>query len=276
MTVLTKKILLSNGISMPLLGFGTWELTPGEITKNAVKTAIQAGYRHLDTALVYQNEHDVKDAIHASGIASNELFITAKLPPHIKRRDGVFRMHAKTLKNLGQDTVDLYLINAPRPFGVTSGDYDADNAIAWEALETLYHDGKARAIGVSNFSIEDLENLRKKGLSTPHVNQIAYFVGHTQDELVNYCHEKGIKIMAYSPLARGYVLNNPIVKKIADALRVTPAQVALRYIIQKGIVPIPKSANANHINTNKALDFILDEKAMRALDAIDEDPRVWD
>ena len=276
MNLLNQDVLLSNGIKMPKLGFGTWELPPGTPTQDAVKTALRAGYKHLDTALVYQNEKDVGEAIKIHGIDPNEIFITAKLPPHIKRRNGVFRMHAKTLTNLNVTSVDLYLINAPRPFGVYTGDYDDANAVAWEALETLYQEGKAKAIGVSNFTIDDLENLRNRGLSTPHVNQIAYFVGHTQDALVAYCQKYNIQLMAYSPLARGYLLNNSILIDIAKSLNVTPAQVALRYIVQKGIVPIPKAATPKYIDTNTQLDFTLDASTMARLDTIENDPREWD
>lgn len=276
MNLLNQDVLLSNGIKMPKLGFGTWELPPGTPTQDAVKRALSAGYKHLDTALVYQNEKDVGEAIKIQGIDPNEIFITAKLPPHIKRRNGVFRMHAKTLANLNVTSVDLYLINAPRPFGVYTGDYDDANAVAWEALETLYQEGKAKAIGVSNFTIDDLENLRNRGLSTPHVNQIAYFVGHTQDALVAYCQKHNIQLMAYSPLARGYLLNNPMLIDIAKSLNVTPAQVALRYIVQKGIVPIPKAATPKYIDANTQLDFTLDASTMARLDTIEKDPREWD
>jgi diketogulonate reductase-like aldo/keto reductase len=268
-------IVLKNGYSLPLKGIGTYKLAPGDETYDAVKNALKHGARHIDTSIMYRNEKDVGRAIQDSNIPREDIFITAKLPPHIKNRNGAKRMFERTLKNLGVEYIDAYIINAPGPFDDLDGNYDEGNVEVYTYLEELYEQELVGAIGVSQFQVHHIENILKHCNIVPHINQISYFVGHTQDELVEYCRKNGIVIQGFSPLGKGYILTNPIIQKIANEYNVTTAQIALRYNLQKGVASIPKASSLNHIIENTSLDFILSAEAMRMLDAIDEDPRQY-
>ena len=275
MAIIDETYTLSNGIKMPKLGFGTYQLKAGENAYQATLDALKAGIRHIDSAIVYQNEKSVGQAIRDAEIPREAIFITSKVPPHIKNYQGTIRMFEKTLKNLGVDYLDLYIINAPGPFHDLDGDYDTGNIEVYQALETLYKEKRVRAIGVSQFKIKDIQNLIDHNTVVPHVNQISFFIGHTQAELVDFCMRHEIQIQAFSPLAKGYLFNNPKVQTIAKKYGVHPAQMALRYIIQKQAAPIPKALDKGHILTNTQLDFSITKDDIDTLDQITDDPREY-
>ncbi|TVP93818.1 MAG: aldo/keto reductase [Acholeplasmatales bacterium] len=276
MSILQEYFTLANDIKLPKLGLGTYQLKGGEETFRVVRDALTLGIRHIDSAILYRNEASVGEAIRASGIAREELFITSKLPPHIKTQDGVMRMFEKTLKNLGVDYLDLYIINAPGPFHDLDGDYDAGNVEAYKTLEALYHDERVASIGVSQFKIKDIDNILQHCDIVPHVQQMSFFIGHRQAALVDYCRRHNIQIQAFSPLAKGFLFDNPVVIDIAQKLAVTPAQLALRFIIDEGIAPIPKASRREHLQENTMLDFAIPADDRYRLYQIVDDPRQYD
>jgi len=267
--------VLKNGVKMPKVGFGTWQIPDGEACYNSVSLALKHGYRHIDTAAAYRNEASVGRAIKDSGIPRNQIFVTSKLQSHIKTYQETLEAFEKTLKELDMDYLDLYLIHAPWPWNEIGKDCDAGNVEAFKAMEKLYRDGKVRSIGVSNFSPKDLDNILKHCELIPHVNQIAFFIGNNQEETKNYCDAKGILVEAYSPLAIGYALSNDIIIKMAKTYNVTPAQLCIRYCIEKGTAPLPKSTHESRIIENTGLDFKMKEEDVKFLDTIKDDPRRW-
>lgn len=276
MSVIDEAYILHNGKLLPKIGLGTYKLTDGEESYRVVLRALEEGVRHIDSAIIYRNEESVGKAIKDSNIPREEIFITSKLPPHIKKEKSARRMFEKTLKNLGLDYLDAYIINAPGPFHDLDGDYDEGNVEVYRFLESLYKEKLVGAIGVSQFGIKDLKNIIMHCEIMPHINQISFFVGHTQDYLVNYCKDHRIQIQGFSPLGKGYILQNPVIIELAKKYEVKPAQIALRYTIQKGVAPIPKSTIKQHLIENISLDFELSEEDMTRLDSIEDDPRQYD
>jgi diketogulonate reductase-like aldo/keto reductase len=275
MKVLNSFYVLSNGVKLPKLGFGTWQIKPGEDTYNAVTLALENGYRHIDTAEGYQNESSVGKAIRDSGLRREEVFITSKLESHIKTYEGAKKAFNKTLKSLGTDYLDLFIIHAPWPWSEMGKNCDAGNVEAYKAMEELYMLGKIRAIGVSNFEIEHLENIIKNCDIVPHVNQIGHFIGLDHRDLIEYCEDREIFLIAYSPLGIGYLLSNETIKDVAKKYEATPAQICIRYLLQKGMAPIPKSVHEERIIENSEVDFVIKEEDMDILDQIKGDPRRW-
>lgn len=267
--------VLKNGVKMPKVGFGTWQIPDGEVCYNAVSMALKHGYRHIDTAAAYGNEASVGKAIKDSKLSRDEVFVTSKLQSHIKTYQGALDAFDKTLKELDMAYLDLYLIHAPWPWNEIGKDCNEGNVFAFKAMETLYKEGKVRAIGVSNFSPKDLDNILKHCEIIPHVNQIAYFIGNNQEETQTYCIDKGILVEAYSPLAIGYALTNETIQKMAKSYGVTPAQLCIRYCIEKGTAPLPKSTHESRIIENTGLDFKMKEEDVQFLDTIKDDPRRW-
>ena len=275
MKVLNDVYVLSNGIKIPKIGFGTWQVPSGDVAYNSVAMALKNGYRHIDTAAAYQNEESVGQAVKDSGIPREEIFVTSKLQSHIKTYEGAIEGFNKTLEALGFDYLDLYLIHAPWPWNEIGKNCDEGNVLAYKAMEKLYEERKIRAIGVSNFSPKDLDNIIKHTKIVPHVNQIGYFIGNNQKETDDYCKEKNILVEAYSPLAIGYALKNPEIVKMAEKYQVSAAQICIRYCIQKGTAPLPKSTHENRIIENFNVDFEIDQMDMTYLDSIEDDPRKW-
>lgn len=271
-----KTYTLKNGVEIPKIGFGTWQITPGEETYNAVSLALKHGYRHIDTAAAYGNEKSVGEAIRDSGIKREDIFITTKLPAEIKDYETAEVTFLKSLELLGVDYVDLYLIHAPWPWNEMGKDCSEGNVEVYQAMEEFYHSGKIRAIGVSNFSPEDIDNIIENCDVVPLVNQIGYFIGLDQSKTIDYCQEHEIFITAYSPLGIGYLLTNPEIHKVAETYNVSPAQICLRYLLQKGVAALPKSVHEERIVQNTKLDFEIKEEDMRFLDTIKGDPRRWD
>lgn len=258
---------LSNGISIPTVGFGTAPLK-GQEAYEAVKHALFTGYRHIDTAAIYLNEVDVGKAIKDSQIPRESLFITSKLDASIKSYAGAIEAYEASLKALDLTYLDLYLIHAPWPWDAKYSEHHAGNVAAFNALIDLYKAGKVRSIGVSNFDIVDLQNLQKHCEMLPHVNQIKCHVGHFSHELIQYCQAHGMLVEAYSPLGRAKILAHESLRKIADKHGVSPALVCIRYPLEKGVLPLPRSSNPRNIEMNLTLEFSLDSEDLKILDAL--------
>jgi diketogulonate reductase-like aldo/keto reductase len=262
-------VKLNNNVRMPILGLGVYQSPPGRVTQNAVKFALSVGYRHVDTARIYGNEADVGQAVHQSGIAREDLFVTTKLWNSDQGYDSTIRACEASLKRLGMDYLDLYLIHFPVP---------ETRKESWKAMKTLLGNGKCRAIGVSNFTIPHLEELLETHEVIPAVNQVEFHPFLYQKELLEYCQRSGIQVEAYSPLARGERFKHPRIIALATKYSKTPAQLMLRWGLQHGLVVIPKSTGEERIRENsQVFDFEISAEDMRSLDSLDEDLRLnWD
>jgi diketogulonate reductase-like aldo/keto reductase len=276
MSILKENYTLSNGVKIPKLGLGTWQVKPGDEVYHTVLAALRNGYRHIDTAAGYQNEVGVGKAIRDSKIPREEIFVTSKLESHIKTYEGALEAFEKTMAALEFDYLDLYLIHAPWPWSEIGKDCRPGNVEAYKAFEKIYKEKRVRAIGVSNFSPSDIENILEHCEIVPHVNQIAYFIGIDQKETIDYCNQKNIFVEAYSPLGIGYLLDNKDIQKIAQKYEVSTAQICIRYLLQKGSLPIPKTVNESRMIENSQVDFEILKEDMDFLDTIKGDPRRWD
>ena len=267
-STLTDTVRLANGVELPVVGFGTWQSPSGDICRDAVKCALASGYRHIDTASAYGNEESVGEGIRLSGVRREEIFLTTKHWISDRGYDKTIRALEDSLRRLGTDYVDLYLIHWPCVEKV-SPDWEAVNLSTWRGFEKLCRDGKIRAIGVSNFLEGQLAPLLRDAEIPPMVNQIEFHPGYTQEETVAYCRSQGIAVEAWSPLGCGKVLGDPTVNAIAAAHGKTAAHVCIRYALQKGVVPLPKSVTPSRIADNaKVFDFALTEEEMDRLDAM--------
>ena len=259
---------LSNGVQIPVLGFGTWQSPDGEIARNAVRTALECGYRHIDTASAYGNEESVGAGIRVAGIKREEVFLTTKHWITDRGYEKTIVACEESLRRLGTDYIDLYLIHWPCVEKI-SADWAEINLSTWRGFEKLYRDGKVRAIGVSNFLEGQLTPLIKSAEIKPMVNQIEFHPGYTQPETVAYSRENGMLVEAWSPLGCGTVLGDPTVNEIAKAHGKTAAHVCIRYALQKGVVPLPKSVTPSRIADNmNVFDFSLTEKEISLLDSM--------
>lgn len=261
-----ERYTLKNGIMIPKLGLGTWQVPPGEKTYNSVTYALRNGYRHIDTAAAYSNEGSVGQAIKDSGIPREEVFITTKLPAECKGYDITMECFEKSLNELGTDYVDLYLIHAPWPWDQWGKDCSEGNIESWKAMEEIYKSGRAKAIGVSNFEEKHLQPILDTCTIIPMVNQICFHVGHRQQAIMDVCKMLNIQVISYSPLATGKIVDDEYIGVIAKKYGVTIPQVCLRYCIQKGNVVIPKSINEDRIIANSKLDFEISQEDMDYLD----------
>lgn len=259
---------LKDGNRIPVVGFGTWQAESGEIAKQAVKSALEAGYRHIDTAMIYGNEESVGEAIKESGIPRERLFITTKLWNKDHSYDKAKLAIDESLERLGLDYLDLYLIHWPNPVDYRDHWQEA-NAGAWKAMEEALNSGKVKSIGVSNFLTHHLKALEETASFQPVVNQIYLNPSDQQQEIVSYCKNKGILLEAYSPLGTGDIFKLDELEEIAKAHGKTVAQVVLRWSLQKGFVPLPKSVTPSRIKENIELfDFELSEFEMGLIDAL--------
>lgn len=259
---------LNTGAEFPRIGFGTWKLSDGAEAETAVKVAIAAGYRLIDTAAIYMNEESVGKAVRECGLPREEILVTTKLWAHDLGYERAKSAYQNSLERLGLDYVDLYLIHWPA---------HKERLEAWKAMEEMYRDGKVRNIGVSNFTVKHLEELAENSRIVPAVNQIELHPGIWQQSrgLVDYCQDKGIVVEAYSPLAQADILDEPAIRNIAKTYGKTPAQVAIRWCIQHNTLPIPKSANKDRIKENiDVFDFELSDRDMKMIDNISSDNRV--
>lgn len=257
---------LNNGVAMPWLGLGVWKAKDGEEVHRAVNTAIEVGYRSIDTAAIYENEAGVGKAIKDSGIERDQLFITTKLWNTEQGYESTLRAFDASMKKLGLDYLDLYLIHWPG-----KGEKFADT---WKAFEKLYKEGYIRAIGVSNFHVHHLDKLLETVEVVPAVNQVEFHPRLAQVELRNYCKQKGIQLEAWSPLMQGKLLDNPILKEIADKYGKSTSQVILRWDLQSEVVTIPKSVTPERIRQNADLfDFELSKEDMDRINGLNKDER---
>ena len=258
-------LVMNNGQTIPQLGFGVFQIDPAE-TAEAVRLALDAGYRHIDTAEMYRNEEGVGEGVRASGLDRAEVFVTSKLSNAAHEPDDARRAFDGTLKALGFDYVDLFLIHWPLPTL-----YGGDFVSTWRTLEEFYESGRARSIGVSNFQVPHLRRLAAETQVVPAVNQIEVHPYFGNEEVRAYGAEHGILTEAWSPIAQGAVLGDPTISAIADRLGRTTAQVTLRWHIQRGDIVFPKSTTPSRIRENFQLfDFELTDEDMAAITALDK------
>lgn len=251
---------LNNGVEIPCVGFGTWQTPNSEEGVNSVLCALQAGYAHIDTAEGYDNEESVGIAIKKSGIPREKLFITSKLWNDMHGYENTLAAFEQTLKNLDTDYLDLFLIHWPNPLKFRDCWQEA-NAGTWKAFEELYEAKKIRAIGLSNFRRHHIEELMKTAKIAPMVNQIRLCPGDTQDELVKYCRGRNILLEAYSPLGTGKIFAVPEMRELAEKYNRSVAQICIRWSLQRGYLPLPKSVTPERIKENaRVFDFTLSEE----------------
>ncbi len=267
MNKLTDTYTLNNGVEIPIIGFGTWQSEDGDEAYNAVKAALEAGYRHIDTAAAYGNEESVGKAIKDSGIDRKDLFLTSKLWNRDHGYESAKKALDTSLSKLGTDYLDLYLIHWPNPLKFRD-EWQQRNADSWRAMEEALEAGKVRAIGVSNFRPHHLDELLKTAKVTPAVNQIFLNPSDTEDELVAYNKEHGILSEAYSPLGTGKIFTIEELKDIAAKYNKTVAQVVLRWSLQHGFLPLPKSVHTDRIQQNTdVFDFELTDEDIKKIDS---------
>lgn len=260
---------LSNGLKIPKVGLGTW-LIDNDKVEEVVECALEAGYRHIDTAQAYGNEEGVGKAIRKSNIARQDLFITSKIAAEAKTYQEAYDSINETLNKMGLDYLDLMIIHSPQPWQEFRDDnrYFKENKKVWKALETAYQEGKVKAIGVSNFLKDDLENILNSCQIKPMVNQILTHISNTKTELIKFCKENDILVEAYSPIAHGAILKNENISAMANKYNVSVARLCIRYIIQLGLVALPKASSKEHLIDNLKVDFEISEEDMEVLKAI--------
>ncbi|MCI9078143.1 MAG: aldo/keto reductase [Lachnospiraceae bacterium] len=261
--------IMSNGTAVPCIGFGTWQTPEGQTAEESVKTAIKYGYRHIDSAALYENEAGVGKGIAGSGISRKELFVTSKVWNTERGYKKTMAAFQRTLDNLGLDYLDLYLIHWPankKQFA----DWEEINLGTWRAMTEIYKSGRAKAIGVSNFMPHHLEALMQTEIK-PMVNQIEFHPGFMQQETVNYCKKNIILVEAYSPLGTGRMLNNKTLKEIAAKYDKSVAQLCIKWCLQHDIIPLPKSVTASRIEENsKVFDFEITDGDMEIINSMED------
>lgn len=265
MKSLTDCYRLSNGVEIPCIGFGTWQTPDGDVCVSSVKAAIEAGYRHIDTAEMYGNEDSVGKAIKESGIDRKELFITSKLSNQAHGYEKTMEAFEGTMEKLGLDYLDMFLIHWPNPIAFRDHWQEA-NAGSWKAFEELYKAGRIRAIGISNFRQHHIEALMETATIPPMVNQMKLCPGETQEEVVDYCRSKGMLLEAYSPLGIGQIFQVSEMQELADKYGRSIAQICIRWSLQRGYLPLPKSVTPSRIQENaRVFDFELEEADVRLI-----------
>jgi diketogulonate reductase-like aldo/keto reductase len=262
---------LSNGVTIPKLGLGTW-LIADDAVAGVVRNAAAIGYRHFDTAQAYANERGVGEGLRASGVARDRLFVTTKLAAECKSYTEARDRIDGSLQALGLDTIDLMLIHSPQPWSEfrQSEHFLEGNREAWRALEEAYAAGKLRAIGVSNFERVDLDNIIDNAAIKPMVNQILAHVGSMPFDLIDYASSHDILVEAYSPVAHGAVLNDANLAGLAGKYGVSVAQLCIRYCLQLGLLPLPKTMNPAHMRANAAVEFTISEADMASLKGMED------
>lgn len=263
-------LTLNNGKTIPVVGYGTW-LIKEEIAEDCVYNALKVGYRHIDSAQAYGNECGVGRGIRKSGLNRKEVYVTSKVQAEIKEYQKAKESIEESLKRLDIGYIDLMLIHCPMPWNEYSYEggyrYEKENREVYKALEEAYEEGKIASIGVSNFNIDDLKNILNNCKVKPVVNQIPVHIGYTNMELINFCHENGILIESYSPIAHGRILENEGIKKVADKYHVSVAQLCIKYTVQLGTITLPKATSLEHMKDNLELDFVISDEDMDYLKA---------
>lgn len=269
--ILQESYRLANGVQIPKLGLGTWFIEDGKAAQ-AVRDAVAAGYRLIDTAQAYGNERGVGEGVRTCGLLREQLFVTSKVAAEAKSYEAAAQSIDETLAKMGLEYLDMMIIHSPQPWAEfrVENRYFAENKEVWRALEDAYEAGKLRAIGVSNFLQDDLENLLEGCRIKPMVNQILLHITNTDKALLEYCRAQGILVEAYSPIAHGEALKNPAITRMAEKYGVTPAQLCIRYVLQLGTVALPKTANPAHMRDNGAVDFQISPEDMQTLEAMEK------
>src|SRR5690348_13130142 len=264
--ILQEKFTLSNSVEIPKLGLGTWFIKNDDVAQ-AVRDAVKIGYRHTDTAQAYQNEIGVGEGIRTCGVKREEMFVTTKLAAEIKSYKEAVASIDASLKRLGFDYIDMMIIHSPKPWAKFLEDehYFEGNREAWRALEEAYKAGKLRAIGLSNFEKADIDNILDSCSVKPMVNQILVHISNTPEELIQYNKDKDILVEAYSPFGHGEFFKNGEVAAMAKKYKVSVSQLAIRYCLELGLLPLPKTANPQHMKTNAEVDFVITKEDMEQL-----------
>ncbi|RKR06892.1 diketogulonate reductase-like aldo/keto reductase [Kushneria sinocarnis] len=260
---------LSNGVKIPKLGLGTWLISETD-TEQAVKEAIRLGYRHIDTAQDYGNEAGVGAAMKASGVSRDELFVTTKLAAQYKSYEGAAEAIDASLERMGLDYIDMMIIHSPQPWGEFGGDerfFEGNRA--WRALEEAYEAGRLHAIGLSNFTEQDIDNILSTCSVAPMVNQILAHVSNTPGALIEYSQARGMLVEAYSPMGHGELFKNDEIAQMADKYGVSVPQLCIRYTLQLGLLPLPKTANPAHMQNNADVDFEIAAEDMAVLEGME-------
>lgn len=265
--VLNENYTLSNGVKIPKIGLGTWLIPDGEAAQ-AVRDAVAMGYRHIDTAQAYGNERGVGEGVRTCGVPREEIFVTSKVAAEHKTYESAAKSIDESLAKLGMDYIDLMIIHCPQPWAEFRGErrYFTENKEVWRALENAYKAGKVKAIGVSNFLVDDLENILDGCEVKTMVNQILTHITNTPLELINFCREHGILCEAYSPIAHGEAFKNRLILSVAEKYSVTPAQLCVRYALQLGMVVLPKTSNPEHMKNNADIEFEISAEDMNILE----------
>jgi diketogulonate reductase-like aldo/keto reductase len=264
--ILQETYTLSNGIEIPKIGLGTWMIDDSKVAQ-AIREAVGIGYRHIDTAQAYQNERGVGEGIESCGVKREDLFVTTKLAAEIKSYDEAVAAIDGSLETMGLDYIDMMIIHSPKPWMKFHEDdhFFEGNREAWRALEEAYKAGKLHAIGLSNFEKEDIDNILESCTVKPMVNQILAHITNTPMDLIQYSKDNEILVEAYSPVAHGELMKNKNVLAIAEKYDVSIPQLGIRYLLQLGLLPLPKTANPAHMKNNADVDFVISDEDMTTL-----------
>jgi len=268
--VLTERFTLSNGVQIPKVGLGTWFIKDKDAS-GVVKNAVSLGYRLIDTASAYENESGVGIGVKESAIPREEIFVTSKIAAEVKSYDDAQKAIETALKLMGLDYLDMMLVHSPQPWMKWRSKkerYFDENKAVWKALEEAYATGKIKAIGVSNFLTDDLENLLSSCEVKPMVNQILNHIGNTPLDLMRFCHENGILVQSYSPIAHGRALKDNEIIAMAQKYGVSVSGLCIKFVIQQGTVALPKATSTEHLKDNIALDFEIAADDMRLLEQV--------
>jgi len=262
---------LNNGVKIPKLGLGTW-LIDDKLVGQAVRDAVRIGYRLIDTAQAYNNERGVGEGVNSCGIPRENIFVTSKVAAENKSYDSALKSINETLDRMKLDYIDMMIIHCPQPWkevNRTNNRYETENVEVWKALEDSYNDGKIKAIGLSNFLIDDINNIIKNCKIKPMVNQILAHISNTPLELIEFCQKNNIVVEAYSPIAHGEILKNKDIDSIAKKYNVSIPQLCIRYCLQLNLVALPKTANSEHMKENSSIDFVISDDDMEKLKHFD-------
>lgn len=260
---------LSNNVSIPVIALGTWQAENGPVATDAVTQALNAGYRHIDTAIMYGNEESVGKAVKLSQIPRNEIFITTKLNNNVRGYNETIEAIKESLNVMQTDYIDLFLIHWPNPIKFRDS-WKESNAESWRAFEDMYKEGKIKAIGVSNFEAHHMDALLETATIMPMVNQIRISPGDEPKEIIEYCRQRNILLEAYCPLARGNLFKNKVLLDLANKYEKSVAQLIIRWHLQKGYLPLPKSVSPSRIKENiNVFDFEISEDDMNLISNVD-------
>ena len=262
-----KMMTLSNGVKIPQMALGTWFIEDDKAAE-AVQNAVKIGYRHFDTAQAYGNERGVGEGIRTAGVPREDLFVTSKVAAENKSYETAAASIDESLKKMGLDYIDMMIIHSPQPWkdvNQSENRYFTENQEVWRALQDAYKSGKVRAIGISNFQKEDVDNIYDWAEVKPMVNQVLCHISNTPIDLIDYCQKKGIVMEAYSPVAHGEILKNEMIAEMAKKYEVTVPQLCIRYDIQLGMIVLPKTANPDHMRSNADVNFEISDADMETL-----------